>query len=68
MSKDNGTGNGKFEKSGYRPLNEGYTPNEQRGYVPTAQGGNLPKAPEGSTGESPAAAVPQPAAEKPAGQ
>ena len=52
MSKSNETSNGKSEK-GYQPLNEGYTPNEQRGYVPTAQTGHLPKAPVGGTGESP---------------
>jgi hypothetical protein len=67
MSKDKNSSNGKFEKSGYRPLNEGYTPNEQRGYVPTAQAASLPKAPEGGTGESPAPAI-QPVAEKLAGQ
>jgi|GEM_PF-5262759 len=43
--------NGKVEK-GYRPLNEGYTPKEQRGYTPNAQGSGLPKAPKGGTGES----------------
>ncbi len=64
MSKDNSGSNGKFEKSGYRPLNEGYTPNEQRGYVPKAQSGNLPKPPEGGTGESPTPAAP-PVVEKP---
>ena len=43
--------NGKFEK-GYQPLNEGYTPKEQRGYAPNTLGGSLPKAPKGGTGES----------------
>lgn len=47
----NDQNNGKVEK-GYRPLNEGYTPKEQRGYVTTASGGGLPKAPAGGTGES----------------
>ena len=48
MPKDD-RNNGKFEK-GYRPLNEGYTPKEQRGYAPNALGGVLPKAPKGGTG------------------
>lgn len=42
----------KVEKGGYRPLNEGYSPKEQRGVVPTGTGGNLPKAPTGGTGQS----------------
>jgi hypothetical protein len=42
---------GKIEK-GYQPLNEGYTPKEQRGYAPNSLGGGLPKAPKGGTGES----------------
>jgi hypothetical protein len=46
-------GDGKFEKSGYRPLNEGYAPKE-RGYKPvTGQGTPLPKAPVGGTGQHP---------------
>jgi hypothetical protein len=43
--------NGKSEK-GYRPLNEGYTPRDDRGYAPSAKEGGLPKAPKGGTGES----------------
>lgn len=50
MSK-NQNGDGKFEKSGYRPLNEGYSPKEPRGYSPKTSTGNLPKAPQGGTGE-----------------
>lgn len=50
MPKDDQS-NGKIQK-GYRPLNEGYTPKEQRGYVPNALGGGLPKAPKGGTGQS----------------
>lgn len=52
MAKDDPTLNGKFEKKGYRPLNEGYSPKEQRGYTPKTQNGHLPKAPQGGTGES----------------
>ena len=43
--------NGRFEK-GYRPLNEGYSPKQERGYSPNATAGELPKAPKGGTGES----------------
>jgi hypothetical protein len=51
MGKNDGSS--KFEKGGYRPLNEGYSPKEQtRGYAPT-QGNHLPKPPKGGTGESP---------------
>jgi hypothetical protein len=54
MAKNHKTsGNGKIEKGGYRPLNEGYSPTEQRGYVPSPQAGRLPKAPLGGTGQSP---------------
>ena len=42
----------RFEKGGYRPLQEGYTPDGQRGYVPIGSGDGLPKAPPGGTGES----------------
>jgi hypothetical protein len=52
MAKNDRSGGGKFEKSGYRPLNEGYSPKDQRGYSPLAQTGKLPKAPPGGTGES----------------
>jgi hypothetical protein len=53
MAKNDKTGgNGKIEKGGYRPLNEGYSPKEQRGYIPS-QSGRLPKAPSGGTGQSP---------------
>lgn len=45
-------GSDKFEKGGYRPLNEGYSPSEQRGYVPVGSNAGLPKAPPGGTGES----------------
>lgn len=41
-----------IEKGGYRPLNEGYTPQDKRGYVPKASGGSLPKAPIGGTGQT----------------
>lgn len=41
-----------FEKGGYRPLNDGYSPAEQRGYVPNGSGGGLPKAPTGGTGQT----------------
>lgn len=51
MSK-NRNGDGKFEKAGYRPLNEGYSPKEERGYSPKSQAAGLPKAPTGGTGES----------------
>ncbi len=52
MAKNNPNNNGKLEKGGYRPLNEGYSPMEQRGYTPATQSGKLPKAPAGGTGES----------------
>ena len=52
MAKNNQNNSGQVETGGYRPLNEGYTPIEQRGYVPTAQGGKLPCPPPGGTGES----------------
>lgn len=52
MSKNNRSNDDKFEKGGYQPLNEGYTPREKRGYVPNDQGGNLPKAPVGGTGQT----------------
>lgn len=61
MAKDDKFDGGKFEKGGYRPLNEGYTPKEQRGYVPTSQGGGLPTPPIGGTGESPLPSTPSPA-------
>jgi hypothetical protein len=51
MSK-NRNDNGKFEKSGYRPLNEGYSPQDQRGYFPKVTTGQLPKAPKGGTGQN----------------
>jgi hypothetical protein len=50
MPKDE-RNNGKFER-GYRPLNVGYTPVDQRGYAPNAKDGGLPKAPRRGTGES----------------
>ena len=53
MPKNNQNSNGNFDKKGYRPLNEGYSPTEQRGYSPKVQSSNLPKAPQGGTGESP---------------
>ena len=43
---------GKFEKKGYRPLNEGYSPKVQLGNSPKSQNGSLPKAPQGGTGEN----------------
>jgi hypothetical protein len=48
----NRNGDGKIEKSGYRPLNEGYSPEKQRGYAPKIPTGSLPKAPQGGTGEN----------------
>lgn len=51
MPKNDGSGNGKVEKGGYRPLNVGYSPEEQRGYSPKPQGTGLPKPPLGGTGE-----------------
>jgi hypothetical protein len=53
MPKNDPSSNGKFDKKGYRPLNEGYSPKEERGYSPKVQSGSLPKAPLGGTGESP---------------
>ena len=54
MAKNDRTdGNGKIDKGGYRPLNEGYSPMEKKGYVPASQTGRLPKAPSGGTGQSP---------------
>lgn len=50
MPKDE-RNNEKFQK-GYRPLNEGYTPKEQRGYTSNTLVGGLPRAPKGGTGES----------------
>jgi hypothetical protein len=47
-------GDKNFERGGYRPLNEGYSPGGEKGYKPIAQGGSLPKAPAGGTGERPA--------------
>lgn len=39
--------------SGYRPLNEGYTPAvETRGYTPITNEGGLPVPPQGGTGAS----------------
>lgn len=52
MRKNDRSDNGKIEKGGYRPLNKGYSPNEQRGYSPKAPCSNLPKPPQGGTGES----------------
>lgn len=52
MAKHSDKNNGKFEKSGYTPLNEGYSPKGDRGYSPKAENGNLPRAPRGGTGES----------------
>jgi hypothetical protein len=40
------------EKSGYRPLNEGYSPIDKRGYVGKGQMTQSPKAPQGSTGKT----------------
>lgn len=52
MPKNNQSPNGKFDKRGYRPLNVGYSVDEERGYSPKPESGNLPKAPQGGTGES----------------
>lgn len=52
MTKIPRYGDGKSDKNGYRPLNEGYSPKEQRGYSPTTAKGSLPKAPRGGTGEN----------------
>lgn len=38
------------DKGGYQPLNQGYTPHENRGNGP--RGKILPKAPAGGTGQS----------------
>ena len=45
-------GDGRSGKSGYRPLNEGYSPKEQKGYSPKSSSTTLPKAPRGGSGES----------------
>ena len=42
----------RYEKAGYRPLNEGYTPKEQKGYSPKGGQTSLPKAPVGGTGQT----------------
>lgn len=67
MAKNNQSNDDKFEKGGYRPLNEGYSPKEHRGYTPRDQGGNLPKAPQGGTGESSRPSTP-PGSAKTSGQ
>ncbi len=48
----NQNGSDKFDKRGYQPLNEGYSPKEQRGHSPKPHTTQLPKAPQGGTGES----------------
>jgi len=50
MPKDN-QGKRSFAK-GFRPLNEGYTPKEQRSFSANSLGNGLPKAPKGGTGAS----------------
>ena len=57
MSKNSPSNGDKSGKSGYRPLNEGYSPLEKRGYVPASSGAKLPKAPTGGTGESSSAST-----------
>lgn len=47
-----GNHNRKVEAAGYRPLNVGYSPEEQRGYPPKSQGTSLPNPPRGGTGEN----------------
>ena len=55
MTTDNNGDSSKAEKGGYRSLNVGYSPKEQRGYIPSDQGKSLPKAPaSGSGAKSPA--------------
>jgi hypothetical protein len=39
-------------KSGYRPLNEGYSPIDKRGYVGKDSAARPPKAPQGGTGKT----------------
>jgi hypothetical protein len=39
-------------KTGYRPLNEGYSPKDERGYAGSSLTGKLPKAPKGGTGQT----------------
>lgn len=54
-SKGMPEGGERFEKGGYQPLNEGYTPSDRhRGYVPnvTDQQG-VPPLPTGGTAQSP---------------
>jgi hypothetical protein len=58
MPKNDSNGTGKSEKRGYRPLNVGYSAEEERGYSPKSQGTNLPKPPRGGTGESSKSANP----------
>lgn len=51
MAKRHDSGGEKFEKNGYRPFNEGYSPKE-RSYTLNTHAAGLPKAPKGGTGES----------------
>lgn len=52
MAKDRANSGGSIGKSGYAPLNVGYSAKEERGNSPKALNGSLPKAPKGGTGEN----------------